>query len=129
MAEPCKKIHDNSTLVYKYTIKGRTVAIVSDGSSVSGLGDIVPEAAMPIIEGKALLFKKLEELMPSLFCLDTKDPKKIRKTVIYISPTFGGVNLEDISVPRCLEIEQTSFCLLSYKIKIFFMKESLHIAT
>ena len=107
VAEPCKKIHDNPPLVFKYTIKGRTVAVVSDGTAVLGLGDIGPEAAMPVMEGKALLFKEFGGVDAFPIVLDTKDPKEIIKTVKYISHTFGGINLEDISSPRCFEIEET----------------------
>ena len=107
VAEPCKKIHDNVALAYKYTIKGRTVAVVSDGTAVLGLGDIGPEAALPVMEGKSVLFKEFGGVDAFPICLDTKDPQEIIKTVKYISPTFGGINLEDISSPRCFEIEET----------------------
>jgi malate dehydrogenase (oxaloacetate-decarboxylating) len=107
VAEPCKKIHDNPPLVYKYTIKGRTVAVVSDGTAVLGLGDIGPEAALPVMEGKSILFKEFGGVDAFPICLDTKDPVEIIKTVKYIAPTFGGINLEDISSPRCFQIEET----------------------
>ena len=107
VAEPCKKIHDDVSLAYKYTIKSHTVAVVSDGTAVLGLGDIGPEAAMPVMEGKSILFKEFGGVDAFPICLDTKDPKEIIKTVKYISPTFGGINLEDISSPRCFEIEET----------------------
>ena len=107
VAEPCKKIHDNPPLVYKYTIKGRTVAVVSDGTAVLGLGDIGPEAALPVMEGKSILFKEFGGVDAFPICLDTKDPVEIIKTVKYIAPTFGGINLEDISSPRCFEVEET----------------------
>jgi len=107
VAEPCKKIHDNKQDVYKYTIKGHTVAVVSDGTAVLGLGDIGPEAAMPVMEGKSVLFKEFGDVDAFPICLDTKEPAEIIKTVKYISPTFGGINLEDISSPRCFEIEET----------------------
>ena len=107
VAEPCKKIHDNKDDVYKYTIKGHTVAVVSDGTAVLGLGDIGPEAAMPVMEGKSVLFKEFGDVDAFPICLDTKDPKEIIKTVKYLAPTFGGFNLEDISSPRCFEIEET----------------------
>ena len=107
VAEPCKKIHDNPPLVYKYTIKGRTVAVVTDGTAVLGLGDIGPEAALPVMEGKSVLFKEFGGVDAFPICLDTKDPQEIIKTVKYIAPTFGGINLEDISSPRCFEIEET----------------------
>ena len=107
VSEPCKKIYDDTSLAYKYTIKGHTVAVVTDGTAVLGLGDIGPEAALPVMEGKALLFKEFGGVDAFPICLDTKDPKEIIKTVRYISPTFGGINLEDISSPRCFEIEET----------------------
>ena len=107
VAEPCRKIHDNKDDVYKYTIKGHTVAVVSDGTAVLGLGDIGPEAAMPVMEGKSVLFKEFGDVDAFPICLDTKDPKEIIKTVKYLAPTFGGFNLEDISSPRCFEIEET----------------------
>ena len=107
VAEPCKRIHDNVQDVYKYTIKGHTVAVVSDGTAVLGLGDIGPEAAMPVMEGKSVLFKEFGDVDAFPICLDTKEPAEIIKTVKYISPTFGGINLEDISSPRCFEIEET----------------------
>ena len=106
VAEPCNKIHEKKSDVYKYTIKGRTVAIVSDGTAVLGLGDIGPEAALPVMEGKAILFKEFGGVDAFPICLDTKDPEEIIKTVKLISPTFGGINLEDISSPRCFEIEE-----------------------
>ena len=107
VAEPCKHIHEDKFLAYKYTIKGHTVAVVSDGTAVLGLGDIGPEAALPVMEGKALLFKEFGGVDAFPIVLDTKDPQEIIKTVKYISPTFGGINLEDISSPRCFEIEET----------------------
>ncbi len=107
VAEPCKQIAEEKKNVYKYTIKGHTVAVVSDGTAVLGLGDIGPEAAMPVMEGKSVLFKEFGGVDAFPICLDTKDPKEIIKTVKYISPTFGGINLEDISSPRCFEIEET----------------------
>ncbi|NLH54473.1 MAG: NADP-dependent malic enzyme [Acholeplasmataceae bacterium] len=106
VAEPCRRIHANKHDVYRYTIKGRTVAVVSDGSAVLGLGDIGPEAAMPVMEGKALLFKEFGGVDAFPICLDTKDTEEIIKTVKYLAPTFGGINLEDISAPRCFEIEE-----------------------
>ena len=106
VAEPCNKIHEKKSDVYKYTIKGRTVAIVSDGTAVLGLGDIGPEAALPVMEGKAILFKEFGGVDAFPICWDTKDPEEIIKTVKLISPTFGGINLEDISSPRCFEIEE-----------------------
>ena len=106
VAEPCKKIAEDKSLVYKYTIKGRTVGVVSDGTAVLGLGDIGPEAAMPVMEGKSVLFKEFGGVDAFPICLDTKDPDEIIKTVKYLAPTFGGINLEDISSPRCFEIEE-----------------------
>ena len=106
VSEPCNKIHEKKSDVYKYTIKGRTVAIVSDGTAVLGLGDIGPEAALPVMEGKSVLFKEFGGVDAFPICLDTKEPEEIIKTVKLISPTFGGINLEDISSPRCFEIEE-----------------------
>jgi malate dehydrogenase (oxaloacetate-decarboxylating) len=105
VAEPCKKIAEDKSLVYKYTIKGRTIGVVSDGTAVLGLGDIGPEAALPVMEGKAVLFKEFGGVDAFPIVLDTKDPDEIVKTVKYLAPTFGGINLEDISSPRCFEIE------------------------
>ena len=105
VAEPCRKIHADRHDVYKYTIKSHTVAVVSDGTAVLGLGDIGPEAAMPVMEGKAVLFKEFGGVDAFPICLDTKDPEEIIRTVKYLAPTFGGINLEDISAPRCFEIE------------------------
>ena len=106
VAEPCKKIHENPEDVYKYTMKGNFVAVVTDGTAVLGLGDIGPEAAMPVMEGKAVLFKEFGGVDAVPICLSTKDPEEIIETVKRIAPTFGGINLEDISAPRCFEIEQ-----------------------
>lgn len=106
VAEPCKKIHENVEDVYKYTAKGNLVAVVSDGTAVLGLGDIGPEAAMPVMEGKAILFKEFAGIDAFPICLDTKNVDEIVNTVKYLAPTFGGINLEDISAPRCFEIER-----------------------
>lgn len=106
VAEPCRKIHANKEDVYTYTAKGNLVAVVSDGTAVLGLGDIGPEAAMPVMEGKAILFKEFAGIDAFPICLDTKDVDEIVKTVKYLAPTFGGINLEDISAPRCFEIER-----------------------
>ncbi len=106
VAEPCRRIYQNKHDVYKYTIKSHTVAVVSDGTAVLGLGDIGPEAAMPVMEGKAVLFKAFGGVDAFPICLDTKDTEEIIRTVKYLAPTFGGVNLEDISAPRCFEIER-----------------------
>ena len=102
---PCKKIMEDKSNVFRYTIKGHTVGIVTDGSAVLGLGDIGPEASLPVMEAKAIIFKVLGGVDAFPICLDTKDPDEIVKTVKYIAPTFGGINLEDISSPRCFEIE------------------------
>ncbi|MEN1760530.1 NADP-dependent malic enzyme [Anoxynatronum sibiricum] len=106
VAEPCKQIAEEKELVYRYTAKGNLVAVVSDGTAVLGLGDIGPEASMPVMEGKAILFKCFANVDAFPICLDTKDPDEIVKTVEYLAPTFGGINLEDISAPRCFEIEE-----------------------
>ncbi|MGN0417829.1 NAD(P)-dependent malic enzyme [Anaerostipes faecalis] len=106
VAEPCRKIRDNKDEVYRYTAKGNLVAVVSDGTAVLGLGDIGPEAAMPVMEGKAILFKEFADIDAFPICLDTKDTEEIIQTVKNIAPTFGGINLEDISAPRCFEIER-----------------------
>lgn len=105
VAEPCRRIHENVTDVYKYTMKGNTVAVVSDGTAVLGLGDIGPEAALPVMEGKAVLFKEFSGVNAIPICLNTTDTEEIIKTVTYLAPTFGGINLEDIAAPRCFEIE------------------------
>ncbi|MBR1507227.1 MAG: NAD-dependent malic enzyme [Eubacterium sp.] len=106
VAEPCRKIHENPLDVYKYTIKANTVAVVSDGTAVLGLGDIGPLAAMPVMEGKSILFKRFGNVDAFPICLDTKNVDEIVETVKRIAPTFGGINLEDISAPRCLEVEE-----------------------
>jgi malate dehydrogenase (oxaloacetate-decarboxylating) len=106
VAEPCKMIHENRDDVYKYTIKGNTIAVVTDGTAVLGLGDIGPEAGLPVMEGKAVLFKIFGNVDAFPICLATKDVEEIVKTVKLISPGFGGINLEDISAPRCFEIEE-----------------------
>lgn len=105
VAEPCRKIHANPEDVFKYTAKGNLVAVVSDGTAVLGLGDIGPLAAMPVMEGKAILFKEFANVDAFPICLDTKDTEEIIATVKRLAPTFGGINLEDISAPRCFEIE------------------------
>lgn len=104
VAEPCKDIAKNPDMVYEHTCKWNTVAVVSDGTRVLGLGDIGPEAAMPVMEGKAMLFKYLGGVDCVPICLDTKDPEKIIETVRLIAPSFGGINLEDISNPKCFDI-------------------------
>ena len=105
VAEPCREIHKNPENVFKYTAKGNLVAVVSDGTAVLGLGDIGPLAAMPVMEGKAILFKEFANVDAFPICLDTKDVDEIVETVKRLAPTFGGINLEDISAPRCFEIE------------------------
>jgi malate dehydrogenase (oxaloacetate-decarboxylating) len=106
VAEPCKRIHENPEDVYRYTAKGNLVAVVSDGTAVLGLGDIGPEAAMPVMEGKAVLFKVFAGVDGFPICLATKSVDEIVQTVKLLAPTFGGVNLEDIAAPRCFEIEE-----------------------
>ena len=106
VAEPCKVIAENPEAAYKYTIKANTVAVVSDGSAVLGLGNIGPLAAMPVMEGKAVLFKEFGGINAFPICLDTQDTEEIIETVVRIAPAFGGINLEDISAPRCFEIEE-----------------------
>lgn len=106
VAEPCLEIEKNKDLVYEYTRKWNLVAVVTDGTAVLGLGDIGPEAAMPVMEGKCVLFKNFANVDAFPILIDTKDTEKIIETVKLISPTFGGINLEDIGAPRCFEIEQ-----------------------
>lgn len=106
VAEPCKVIAQDQEAVYKYTMKANTVAVVSDGSAVLGLGNIGPYAALPVMEGKAVLFKEFGGVNAIPICLDTQDTEEIIKTIIHIAPAFGGINLEDISAPRCFEIEE-----------------------
>lgn len=106
VAEPCKVIAQDKAQAYQYTIKANTVAVVSDGSAVLGLGNIGPEAAMPVMEGKAVLFKEFGNVNAFPIWLDTQDTEEIIQTVINIAPAFGGINLEDISAPRCFEIEE-----------------------
>ena len=106
VAEPCKVIAKDKEAAYKYTIKSNTIAVVSDGSAVLGLGNIGPLAAMPVMEGKAVLFKEFGGVNAVPICLDTQDTEEIIKTVVNIAPAFGGINLEDISAPRCFEIEE-----------------------
>ncbi|MBG9550285.1 NAD(P)-dependent malic enzyme [Cytobacillus firmus] len=106
VAEPCQRIHDQPEKVYDYTIKGNLIAVVSDGTSVLGLGDIGPEASMPVMEGKAALFKAFAGVDAVPICLDTKDPEEIIKTVRLLQPSFGGINLEDIAAPNCFYIEE-----------------------
>ena len=105
VAEPCKVIAKDPDAAYKYTMKANTIAVVSDGSAVLGLGNIGAKAAMPVMEGKAVLFKEFGGVNAVPICLDTQDTEEIIKTVVNIAPAFGGINLEDISAPRCFEIE------------------------
>jgi malate dehydrogenase (oxaloacetate-decarboxylating) len=106
VAEPCLDIFKDENKVYDYTMKGNLVAVVSDGTAVLGLGNIGPKAAMPVMEGKALLFKSFADVDAFPICLDTTDPEKIVEVVKLLEPTFGGVNLEDIAAPKCFEIEE-----------------------
>lgn len=106
VAEPCKVIAQDKEAAYLYTMKANTVAVVSDGSAVLGLGNIGPYAAMPVMEGKAVLFKEFGGVNAVPICLDTQDTEEIIKAVTYLAPGFGGINLEDISAPRCFEIEE-----------------------
>lgn len=105
VAEPCRKIHADKKDVYRYTAKGNLVAVVSDGTAVLGLGNIGPEAAMPVMEGKAVLFKEFGGVDAFPICLDTQDTEEIIRTVRNIAPCFGGINLEDIASPKCFEVE------------------------
>lgn len=105
VAEPCRKIAANKEDVYKYTSKGNLVAVITDGTAVLGLGDIGPEAALPVMEGKCVLFKEFAGVDAIPICLDTKDPEEIIRTAKLLAPGLGGINLEDISAPRCIEIE------------------------
>lgn len=106
VAASCMEISKNKEEAYKYTMKANTIAVISDGTAVLGLGDIGPEAAMPVMEGKCCLFKKFGGVNAVPIVLDTKDTKEIIDTIVRIAPTFGGINLEDISSPRCVEIER-----------------------
>jgi malate dehydrogenase (oxaloacetate-decarboxylating) len=114
VAEPCKEIHADVTKAYTYTLKQNTIAVISDGSAVLGLGNIGPEAAMPVMEGKCALFKTFGGVNAFPICLKTQDTDEIVRTVQMLEPTFGGINLEDISAPRCFEIERR-------------LKETMHI--
>lgn len=107
VAQPCREIHKDPKAAYEYTWKGNSVAVVSDGTAVLGLGDIGPAAGLPVMEGKSILFKKYADIDAVPLCIDTKDPQEIIKFCKQIAPTFGGINLEDISAPRCVEIERT----------------------
>jgi malate dehydrogenase (oxaloacetate-decarboxylating) len=105
VAEPCRKISENPDLAYLYTLKKNTVAVVTDGSAVLGLGNIGPYAALPVMEGKAIIFKEFAGIDAFPICLDTQDTEEVIKAVKHLAPGFGGINLEDISAPRCFEIE------------------------
>lgn len=106
VAEPCRQIHEDTQKVYEYTSRANLVAVVSDGTAVLGLGNIGPEAALPVMEGKSVLFKTFGGVDAFPICLDTTDPEKIIQTVRFLAPTFGGINLEDIAAPNCFYIEQ-----------------------
>ena len=106
VAEPCKVIAQDKEAAYQYTMKANTVAVVSDGSAVLGLGNIGPHAALPVMEGKAVLFKEFGGVNAVPICLDTQDTEEIIKAVTWLAPAYGGINLEDISAPRCFEIEE-----------------------
>ena len=106
VAQPCREIHKDAETIYRYTAKGNLVAVVTDGSAVLGLGNIGAKAALPVMEGKAILFKEFADIDAFPICLDTQDSEEIIRTVKYLAPTFGGINLEDISAPRCFEIER-----------------------
>ncbi len=106
VAEPCKVIANDKEAAYQYTMKANTVAVISDGSAVLGLGNIGPYAAMPVMEGKAVLFKEFGGVNAVPICLDTQDTEEIIKAVTWLAPAYGGINLEDISAPRCFEIEE-----------------------
>ena len=122
VAEPCREIHKNPEAAYKYTRKWNTVAVVSDGTAVLGLGDIGPLAALPVMEGKSILFKKFADVDAFPIVLNTQDTNEIVETIYRISPTLGGVNLEDISAPRCFEIEK----LLKEKLDIPVFHDDQH---
>ena len=107
VAEPCLEIERDESLAYTYTGKGNTVAVITDGTAVLGLGDIGPSAGMPVMEGKCALFKAFADIDAVPICINSKDPQVIIDTVYNISKSFGGINLEDISAPRCFEIERT----------------------
>ncbi|MBR4163453.1 MAG: NAD-dependent malic enzyme, partial [Solobacterium sp.] len=106
VAEPCRKIAENPEDAYRYTMKGNTVGVVTNGTAVLGLGDIGPLAGLPVMEGKAVLFKTFANIDAFPICLDTKDTDEIIETVVRIAPVFGGINLEDIAAPACFEIEK-----------------------
>ncbi len=106
VAEPCRVIAEDKSEAYRYTIKANTIAVISDGSAVLGLGNIGPYAALPVMEGKAVLFKEFGKVNAIPICLNTQDTEEIIRTIVAIAPAFGGINLEDISAPRCFEIEE-----------------------
>ena len=105
VAQPCLEIQKDPLKLYDYTIKGNCVAVISDGSAVLGLGNIGAKAALPVMEGKALLFKEFANIDAFPICIETQDVNELVKTIKYIAPVFGGINLEDISAPRCFEVE------------------------
>ncbi len=107
VAEPCRKIIKDPELVYLYTLKRNTIAVVTDGSAVLGLGNIGPYAALPVMEGKAIIFKEFAGIDAFPICLDTQETEEVIKAVKHLAPAFGGINLEDISAPRCFEIESS----------------------
>ena len=115
VAEPCKVIAEDKEAAYTYTMKANTVAVISDGSAVLGLGNIGPYAAMPVMEGKCVLFKEFGDVNAVPICLDTQDTEEIIATIKNIAPAFGGINLEDISAPRCFEIEERLKAMLDIK--------------
>ena len=115
VAEPCKVIAEDKEAAYTYTMKANTVAVISDGSAVLGLGNIGPYAAMPVMEGKCVLFKEFGDVNAVPICLDTQDTEEIIATIKNIAPAFGGINLEDISAPRCFEIEERLKAMLKKK--------------
>ena len=116
VAEPCKVIAEDKEAAYTYTMKANTVAVISDGSAVLGLGNIGPYAAMPVMEGKCVLFKEFGDVNAVPICLDTQDTEEIIATIKNIAPAFGGINLEDISAPRCFEIEERLKELLDIRV-------------
>lgn len=123
VAEPSREIHKDPGQVYRYTAKGNTVAVISDGSAVLGLGNIGAGAAIPVMEGKAVLFKAFADIDAIPICLETQDTEEIIHIVKNIAPTFGGINLEDISAPRCFEIEKGCRSWLTYRFSTMISTE------
>src|SRR5690606_8701283 len=105
VAEPCRKVSEDPERAYLYTLKGKTIAVVTDGSAVLGFGNIGPHAALPVMEGKAIIFKEFAGIDAFPICLDTQETEEVIKAVKHLAPAFGRINLEDISAPRCFEIE------------------------